>query len=230
MPRRARTIIGGLVYHVLNRANGRLPLFEKEADYAAFERVLEEAHARTPIRILAYCLMPNHFHLVLWPKRGSEQELPDFMRWLTVTHAQRHHAHYKSSGTGHVYQSRYKSFPVQSDGHLLTVCRYVERNPLRAMLITSAQKWRWGSLWRRTIGNEKQRELLADWPVERPSDWTMLVNRPQTTAEEDSIRTSIARGRPLGDETWQRQTATKLDLEFSMHPRGRPKKPLATKK
>ena len=71
MPRRARSIQGGLVYHILNRANARMTLFEKDADYAAFERVLEEAHAREPLRILAYCLMPTHWHMVVWPKGGG---------------------------------------------------------------------------------------------------------------------------------------------------------------
>ena len=128
MPRRARSIQGGCVYHVLNRSNGRQPIFRKDEDYEAFERVLEQAHAREPLRILAYCLMPNHWHLVVWPKAGRDRQVSEFLRWLTVTHAQRWHAHYHSSGTGHLYQGRFKSFPVQSDAHLYTVLRYVERN------------------------------------------------------------------------------------------------------
>ena len=78
MPRVARKAPGGLVYHVLNRSNGRLRLFKKDGDYAAFERVLRQAQERAPIRILAWCLMPNHWHFLLWPHR--EGELTAFRR------------------------------------------------------------------------------------------------------------------------------------------------------
>jgi putative transposase len=120
MPRRARSIQGGLVYHVLNRSNGRHPIFRKEADYVAFERVLEEAFEREPLRILAYCVLPNHWHFVVWPKQGADRQVSEFFRWLTVTHTQRWHAHYHTSGNGHLYQGRFKSFPVESDDHLYT--------------------------------------------------------------------------------------------------------------
>ena len=121
MPRRARNTSAGLVYHMLNRGGGRQTLFHKEEDYAAFERVMAEAHQRVPIRILAYCLMPNHWHFLLWPR--AEGEISEFMKWLTHTHTQRWHAHYHTSGTGHLYPDRFKSFPVQNDLHLLLVLR-----------------------------------------------------------------------------------------------------------
>jgi putative transposase len=150
MPRRPRAATGGIVYHVLNRAAGRRQLlFRKPADYLAFERVLAEACRRFPgVRVLAYCLMPTHWHLVPWPRRDGE--LSDFVRWLSVTHAQRDHAHRKAAGTGPLYQGRFKSFPVRrDDAHLLTVCRYVERNALRRGLVRRAQDWPWCSLARR---------------------------------------------------------------------------------
>jgi putative transposase len=109
--------MGGLVYHVLNRAVGRGQLFEEEPDYAAFERVLAEAVRRISTRVVCYCLMPNHWHMVLWPR--ADDELSEFMRWLTVTHTQRWHAHRRTAGTGPVYQGRFKSFPIQQDYHFL---------------------------------------------------------------------------------------------------------------
>ena len=138
MGRPLRTAPGDLVYHVLNRANGRQPLFEKDGDYAAFERVLAEACQRVPMRILAYCVMPNHWHLVLWPYLDGD--LSHFMGWLTLTHTQRWHAHHHTVGHGHLYQGRFKSFLVQQDAHLLAVCRYVERNALRAGLVERAEQ------------------------------------------------------------------------------------------
>src|SRR5205814_6203726 len=132
-------------YHVMNRTWGKIELFEDETDYAAFERVLAEAIGRVRgMRVCAYCLMPNHFHLVLWPSRDGQ--LSRFMQWLTMTHTQRWHAHRRSAGRGHLYQSRFKSFPIEQDHHFLSVCRYVERNPLRARLVRAAGNWRWSSL------------------------------------------------------------------------------------
>ncbi|MCE9532247.1 MAG: transposase [Planctomycetes bacterium] len=120
-----------------NRGVARLALFEKNGDYEAFERVIVEAMERQPIRLLGYCLMPNHWHFVLWPRRDGE--LTNFMRWLTHTHTQRWHAHYRTAGSGHLYQGRFKAFPIEDDGHYLTVLRYVERNALRANLCARAE-------------------------------------------------------------------------------------------
>jgi putative transposase len=221
MPRRPRLAAGALAYHVLNRRVGRLPLFEKPADYAAFEKILAEAHAATRLRITAYCLMPNHWHLLLWPRRDGE--LSEVLRWITVTHTQRWHAHHQTAGTGPVYQGRFKAFPVQTDEHFLTVARYVERNALRANLVDRAEEWQWGSLWRWTHRDSLQTAWLGDWPVDRPRDWVVRVNRSQGASELEALRTSVQRGRPFGDEGWVRRMAKRFDLESTLRPRGRPK-------
>ncbi len=140
---------------MLNRANARMTIFEKDRDYEAFERVLGEAVDKYGTRLLSYCLMPNHWHLVLWPKEDGE--LSRFTGWLTLTHTQRWHAHHGTSGSGHVYQGRFKSFPVQDDEHFYTVCRYVERNPLKAKLVASAEDWRWSSLHLRHSGSDGEK-------------------------------------------------------------------------
>ncbi len=221
MPRRPRIATGGLAYHVLNRRVGRQPLFEKPADYAAFEKVLQEAHERTRIRIAAYCLMPNHWHLLLWPR--ADGELSEVLRWITVTHTQRWHAHRKTAGTGPVYQGRFKSFPVQTDEHFLTVARYVERNALRAELVNRAEAWRWSSLWRREQKDHAQATWLGEWPVERPRNWVERVNRPETAAELEALRTCAQRGRPFGGGSWVARTAKRLGLESTLRGRGRPR-------
>lgn len=221
MPRRPRLAVGDLAYHVLNRRVGRLPLFDTPSDYAAFEKILAEAYAATHVRIAAYCLMPNHWHLLLWPRRDGE--LSDVLRWVTVTHTQRWHAHHRTSGTGPVYQGRFKSFPVQTDEHFLTVARYVERNALRAKLVPRAEDWQWGSLWRRRQGDPKFTTWLSDWPMERPRDWGVRVNRPHGASELEVLRTSVQRGRPFGDEGWVRRLAKRFGMESTLRPRGRPK-------
>ena len=225
MPRRRRVSPGGLAYHVMNRAPGRVTLFRGDGDYAAFERVLAEALVRFGMRLCAYCLMPNHWHLVLWPRKDNE--LSRFMQWLTMTHTQRLHAQRHSAGRGHVYQGRFKSFPAQRDEHFLTLCRYVERNPLRANLVARAQDWRWCSLWRRGAprGDLPDDGLaLSEWPVGRPSDWAAWVSRPETADELEALRRSVRRGSPFGGEKWAAATARRLGAESSLRPPGRPRK------
>ena len=217
MPRHPRAAPGGFVYHALNRAVARLPLFPKDGDYDAFERVLAEALEEHPTRLLAYCLMPNPWHLVLWPQR--DDELTAFRRWLTHTHTIRWHAPYHTGGTGHLYQGRFKAFPIAADEHLYTVLRYVERNPLRAGLVSRAQAWRWSSLGHRQAGDARAREFLHPWPVPLPQDWVALVNRPQTEAELAAVRRSVGRGCPFGSEAWQRQTAERLGLGYTLRTR-----------
>jgi putative transposase len=141
-----------------------ISIFERDEDFAAFERILAEGRERYDMRILAYCLLSNHWHWVLWPKRDGD--LSRFVGWVTLTHTQLWHAYRGSTSSGHVYQGRFKSFPIQDDDHLFVVCRYVERNALRAMLVEQAEQWQWSSLWRWRFGNAKQ--LLSNWPVARP--------------------------------------------------------------
>jgi putative transposase len=226
MPRRLRQSDGGLVYHVLNRGVGRMTLFDKLADYEAFEKVVQETVERTKIRILCYCLMQNHWHFLVWPREDGQ--LSEVMRWLTVTHTQRWHAHRHTAGTGPVYQGRFKSFPVQSDEHFLTVARYVERNAVRANLVARAEDWRWSSLWRRQQRGAPAGEILSRWPVAMPHDWVRRVNRALTSGELDALRRSVLRGQPYGSERWVRYTAKRLGLESSLRPRGRPRKKLRT--
>lgn len=206
----------------MNRAVARLPLFQKDDDYEAFEQIVEEALERHPIRILGYCVMPNHWHFVLWPQ--ADGELTAFLRWLTHTHSMRWHTHHQSVGSGHLYQGRFKSFPVESDEHYLTVLRYVERNALRAQLVDRAEDWRWGSLWRRQSGNAQQKLLLSDGPLPLPARWASRVNTPQSDAELEVLRRAVARGTPYGDPTWQARIGSRLGLESTLRARGRPRK------
>lgn len=220
MPRRSRCDTGGVVFHVLNRANGGATLFEGDGDYEAFVGVLAEANERVGMRTLAYCVMPNHWHMVLWPRRDGD--LSEFVHWLTVTHVRRWHTYHGTAGAGHLYQGRYKSFPVQTDAYFQTVCRYVERNPLRANLVEKAEDWRWSSLWQRENGDEDGPTLLDQWPVPRPDNWPDLVNQPQTEQELVSLRVCACRGRPYGSDSWVRSSARRLGLQSTLRPRGRP--------
>jgi putative transposase len=208
-----------MVYHVLNRGNGRMQLFHKGEDFQAFEQVLAEGLERYPVDVLTYCLMGNHWHLVVRPRR--DEALPGLMRWVGVTHVRRHHEHYRTRGGGHLYQGRFKSFPVQEDSHFLRLCRYVEANPLRAGLVRQAEDWPWGGLHARQ-GRGKPFPL-ADWPVDRPRNWLAVVNEPMPEADLEPLRVSVNRGRPWGQQEWVRTIAKRLALESTLRDRGRPK-------
>lgn len=222
MPRTTRIDLGNYCYHIINRANARLPIFFQEKDYVLFEEVLEKAQEKFSVRVLAYCLMPNHFHLVLYPE--NDGEVSKFMQWLTLTHTQRWHQANNTKGSGHLYQGRYKSFLIQSDNHLLSVVRYVERNPLRAKLVKKAENWDFSSLSRRLSKNVKKKKIISDWPIPEPKDYLSFVNTPQSKEEEENIKTSVVKGKPFGSDAWIEEMIIKFGLKATMRPAGRPKK------
>lgn len=211
-----------MVFHVLNRGVGRQRLFDKPADYVAFEELVEETLDKVAMRVCAYCLMPNHWHFVLWPEHDGD--LAAFMQRLTVTHVTRWQKHRRRVGEGHVYQGRFKSFPVQTDEYFYQVVRYAERNALRANLVERAEDWQWSSLCRREHGTPDDRRWLSTWPLSRPREWLKYVNEPQTEAELDALRRSVTRGQPFGSPQWTAATAKHLGLESTIRTRGRPKK------
>jgi putative transposase len=170
--RKIRDAPRGAVHHVVNRGNRRNVIFHKPGDYDAFVEVLKEACARFEMRLLAFCVMPNHWHLVLWPP--EHVALSTFMQWLTSTHVRRYHAHYELVGTGHLYQARYRNHVCESERRLLAAIRYVEANALAAKLVESAKDWPWCSLAVRTSGDSER--LLAECPIELPRNWAAYVD------------------------------------------------------
>ena len=204
--------MGGYCYHALNRGNERARVFHDADDYHGFVGLLREACARVPMRLIGYCLMPNHFHLILWPY--GDGDLSTWMQWLLTTQAHGYRQRYR--GSGHVWQGRFKAFPIEEDQHLLTVLRYVERNPLRASLVQRAEDWVWSSLpvW--------LRPPLMPWldpgPVPRHADWLEHVQTPHTELELAALRRSVERGAPYGCPDWMERTAKELGLESSLRP------------
>ena len=245
MPRTARSLIGGLCYHVINRGNGRAQVFHGEADYREFVKLMAAAGDRSPsspplpMRLLAYCLMPNHVHLVLWPREDGE--VSRWMQWLMNTHVRRHHRRHGSDG--HLWQGRFKAFPIQRDAHLLNVLRYVERNPLRAGLVARAEDWPWSSLGALDAADPgEQVDAAADagrfdpaldqapgpplhaGPLPRPANWRAWVNEAEDPDQLAALRHSVNRSTPWGTPVWARRTARRLGIESSLRPRGRPLK------
>ena len=203
---------------MLNRGNARAKVFHKEGDYAAFVDLLAAANERLPMRILGYVLMPNHFHLVLWPRTAGD--LSRWMQWLLTRHVRRYHRHYHSAATSGRDAS--KPFPIEQDEHLVTVLRYVERNPLRAGLVERAQDWHWSSLAWRPKG--KRPAMLAKWPIACPRGWIELRQAAADGSGAPGLATQHRPRHPFGDDRWNQRVAKRLGLESSLRPRGRPRK------
>lgn len=222
MGRPPRQSCADVIYHVINRSNARIEIFHDDEDYEAFERILEEVKLKHPLRVYSYVIMPNHWHLVL--SSCKDGNISKFMHWLTLTHTQRWHSHYHNIGGGHLYQGRFKSFPVEEDQYFTQLCRYVERNPLRAKLVKRAQDWRWSSLWRRTYGDSEKKKLLDAWPLPEEDDYLQIINQQEDKQVAESIRESIRRGKPFGSWDWIKSITEKLGLSSTLRARGRPKK------
>ena len=221
MARAPRVDIGDLVYHVINRSNGRAKIFEEDWMYQDFEYLLNEMRELYGIRILAYVLMPNHWHLLLYPKHDGD--LSAAMGWLGTAHSRRYHAQTHTIGGGHLYQGRYKAFLVQDDIHLLTVLKYIERNPVRAKLSKSPKGWRWGSAQRRINGTAKQKALLSDSPTPLPRNYPSWINTPEPTEELAALRRSVVKGVPYGGESWRDTMIRRYELEQTTRAPGRPR-------
>lgn len=222
MSRRLRIDKGGEIYHCLNRAVSRKTIFENKKDYRLFESILQEVVEITDMRILAYSLMPNHFHLVLYPEKDGQ--LSDFMKRVTVTHTQRYRAVTQTVGEGPVYQGRYKSFIIQNDNHLLTVLRYVERNPLTAQLVKDVLDWEYGSVYKRYRGTEKEKRILSEWVCDEPKEYLQFLAQPITEKEHKKITQSEMKGVPFGNDEYVLTTVSKYNMGSTLRGKGRPKK------
>ena len=220
MPRIIRTDVGGEVYHILNRANARVQIFDNDQDYQIFESILKDAVEKFDMGLLSYCIMPNHWHLVLHPKQDGD--LARFMGWLSNTHTRRWHTSKGTIGEGHLYQGRYKSFICQKDDYFLTLVRYVEQNAKKAGLCRLAEDWQWSSIYRREKGSAKQKEILSEWPIGIPKNYLLLVNQDQNINEEEAIENSITKGNPYGDIDWVKKIAKIFGLEQTLRRVGRP--------
>lgn len=218
MPKRCLRGTAGLPFHVMNRGVRRATLFYSHGDFAAFVKVMVEAAARVPMRLIAFSLMPNHWHLVLWPL--DDTGLTRYTGWLSLTHACRWQRVHGTRGIGPVYQSRFKAVPIQTNRHFLTACRYVESNAVRAGLVKKALDWPWGSASEQPGA---PMPVLADWPVPKPPGWPALLDEPQTDSDIDHIRGCIARSAPIGSEEWCAEVAARLGWTSGLKPPGRPR-------
>jgi putative transposase len=218
MPRIARGLADNQIYHIINRGNRREAVFHDNYDYEKFLKLLIESKEKYAVKIYAYCLMPNHFHLVIYTKYADS--LSQAMHWISSSYVRYYNKRYNISG--HLWQGRYKSFIVQEDSYLLVLLKYVEANPKRARIVKDCIDYKYSSANNRIKNNEN---LITDEvPILLPADWYAYINSDEKVTDIESIRICINRQAPLGDKNWKYMVSKQYNLESTMNPRGRPKK------
>jgi putative transposase len=227
MPRQPRPIADGLLYHALNRGNNRAAVFDTTYDYQLFLHALAQTQRRYPFQLYGYCLMTNHFHLLLAPDAG--QSVSRILQSLTVAHTW--HYHQSHASLGHVWQGRFKSPVIQNDDHALIVLRYLEANPLRAGIVQDLVRYPWSSYHAHGLGHaDPLVSPLPQWTrlgrdaAARQAYWRRWVHVPLSEKELAGVRRSVVSGRPYGGDEWVTATATALGLRLPQRPRGRPRK------
>lgn len=217
MPRTARASLGGVCYHVYNRSNDSAILFHKRDDYQTFLRALQFATNRQRMRVAAYCILPTHFHFVVWP--FEDGDLSSWMQRLMTIQVRRFRQLYQ--GLGHIWQGRFRAFPIEPGPSFWSVVRYVEQNPIRLKLVERAEAWEWSSAANPiTLENPG----IGAAPSARPADWSDQLHEPMPAEEVERIRRSLNRGLPYGAADWVLATAKSMGIESSLRPRGRPRK------
>lgn len=188
MPASSRNLPAGTVVHVVNRGNDKRLLFERARNFEEFLELVAWAKAICPVRIVAYCIMSNHWHFVFWVE--VEWDVSAFLHRLTTTHAKRWRRQTRSVGFGHVYKDRFKSSTIYNERYYYNCLRYVEQNPWRANLVNAPKDWRWSSL-RERIG--KGRGILDSDPLGTPLGWVELVDSPLPECDVTEIRRALKR-------------------------------------
>jgi len=216
MARLARLVVPGVPHHVTQRGNRRLPVFFGDGDYRAYKALLAEGCAKAGTAVWAYCLMPNHVHLILVPSHedGLRAALGETHRRYT------RHVNAREGWRGHLWQSRFASFPMD-EAHLLACARYVELNPVRAKLARRPRAWKWSSAEAHLTG--KDDGLVSVAPLlDRAGDWKAFLGAGLETEQLDAIRGHERTGHPLGGTRFLARLKRRLGKDVTPRRPGRP--------
>jgi putative transposase len=176
------------VVHCVNRGNDKRFLFQRAQDYEDFLRMVAWAKSRAAVRIIAYCVMANHWHFLFWVQcRG---DVSRFLHLLTTTHAKSWRRRTNTVGCGHVYQDRFHDSKIFTERYYYNVLRYIEQNPFRAHLVRASRDWHWSSL-RERLGDE--RGIIEDGPAPLPGDWPAIVDEHLAPDDMEEIRSALQR-------------------------------------
>ena len=170
MGRPPRLIPAGTIVHVVNRSVDRRRIFHTDRDYWAFVDLLQEGTSKEFVSIFGYCVMPNHWHLLL--RALSDSGVSAYMKWLTTTHVRRYRSFYGTVGHGHLYKARFRHGIIADDESFIRALRYVEANAAKADLTARSEDWRWSSAFERRM---RHRHILCPPPCQLPQNWCTLL-------------------------------------------------------
>lgn len=218
MPRMARLVVPGVPHHVTQRGNRRQPTFFSDADYALYLKLLRHWSAEAGTAIWAWCLMPNHVHLILVPSDadGLRAALGETHRRYT------RHVNQREDWRGHLWQSRFASCPMDED-HLLACARYVELNPVRAGLAARPEQWRWSSA-RAHLGMGPDGVTDVAPLADRVPDWRALLDAGLPDSAREAIRAGERSGRALGGKAFLADLSARAGRDLTPRARGRPRR------
>src|SRR5208337_4638176 len=192
MPRTARIVAPGYPHHITQRGTNRTTIFLSDDDRMLFLSALNRWSERKGTRIWAYCLMDNHFHLLLEPM--DNDGLAKCLHGVTLRYAQ--YFNRKYGRTGRLWENRYFSCPVDKDTYLWAVVRYIERNPARAKMVNRAEDWKWSSARTHATGIPDKTIRLFDWlDTSQRFDYAKFLNEEDN---DERIRKATSTGRPYG--------------------------------
>ncbi|RLA92910.1 MAG: transposase [Deltaproteobacteria bacterium] len=218
MPRIARVIAEHYPHHVTQRGTNRSEMFLDDDDRRFLLRRIKDWSKRTDTKVWAYCLMGNHFHLLLVP--STAHGLSRCLHGITFRYAQYFNRKYGRSGR--LWQNRYFSCPVDKDEYLWAVVRYIENNPVRAKLVTKAEDWTWSSAMAHLKGEKDEVLSIPDWLTEGERESYLEFCREK--GNDDIIRKATSTGRPLGGIEFIEKIGELLGRELKPKKGGRPKK------
>lgn len=215
MARLPRVVIPGIPHHVTQRGNGRQQTFFEEADYALYLDLLAEAAERARTQVWAYCLMPNHVHLVLVPSDADGL-------WRTLGDVHRRYTGFVNArrrSTGHLWQGRFGSVAMD-EAHFVTALRYIALNPVRARLVAKAEDWRWSST-RALLAGQDDHVVTVAPALERVGNFAAFLG--EAFDEEltyAALRRAESVGRPIGSPAWLAQMEERLGRSLAPQKRG----------
>ncbi len=220
MARLARVVVAGVPHHVTQRGNRRQVTFFEDDDYRRYLALMSQWCRRCAVEVWAYCLMPNHVHLIVVPSTedGLRRGLGEAHRRYT------RHVNFREGWRGHLWQGRFASFPMD-EGYLMRAARYVELNPVRAKLCRAPWRWRWSSAAAHVAGRDDG--LVRVGPLlERAGDWRQFLSEGLDADEVELFRRHERTGRPLGQTPFLERL--EKTLQRVIRPRKRGPRPIKT--
>ena len=216
MARLARIVVPGVPYHVTQRGNRRERTFFEDADYKRYRTMLGEAARRAGAQVWAYCLMPNHVHLIVVPadEVGLRRTFADAHRRYTGLINARH------QWTGHLWQGRFGAVAMD-EAHLLAAARYIALNPVRARLVTRAEDWPWSSVGAHLAGADDALVTVAPLAARYPDFAAMLDEQDGDADAWQALRKAEGTGRPIGAGAWLDELERRTGRELKAKRRGR---------